>query len=75
MRPVDLVVALTECARMWLLPRMCTHVHSQVTGLRERLAARLTDMRSLPRMCPHVTSQGTGLGERLAARLADIAPC
>jgi len=33
------------------------HVSSQTAGLRERLAARLTDMRLLPRMRAHVQSQ------------------
>ena len=45
---------------------------SQVAGRRERLAARLTDIRLLPRMRLHVPIQSTGLTERLAARLADI---
>ena len=59
-----------------LLPRMRArvlhHVHSQVAGLRERLAARLADMRLLPRMREHVPGQVDGLRKRLAARLADI---
>ena len=53
---------------------MQPHVPTQVAGPRERLAARLADMRPLPRMCPHVLSQVTGLGERIAARLADMRP-
>ena len=51
---------------------MFPHMRMQVAGLRERLAARLTDMRLLPRMRAHVRSQATGLRERLAARLADM---
>jgi len=55
---------------MWRLPRMGAHVHSQVARVRERLAARLADMRLLPRMGAHVHSQVTGQRERLAARLS-----
>ena len=51
---------------------MCPHVHSQVAGPRERLAARLAYMRLLPRMRAHVHSQAAGLSERLAACLTDI---
>jgi hypothetical protein len=59
---------------MWFLSRMSPHMLSQRPGHRERLAARLTDVRSLPRMCPHVYNQVTGLGEHPVARLADIRP-
>ena len=45
------------------LPRMRSHVCSQVAGRRERLAACLTDMRPLPRTRPHVHSQAFGLRE------------
>jgi len=45
---------------MRLLPRMRPHVHSQVAERRERLAARLADIRLLPRMRPHVPSQAAG---------------
>jgi hypothetical protein len=41
----------------------------QAAGRRERLAARLADMRLLPRVCPHVRGQVVGPRERLAARL------
>jgi hypothetical protein len=54
------------------LPRMRQQVLSQVAGLRERLAARLTDVRSLPRVGPHVLLQTTVRREGLFACLADM---
>ena len=52
--------------------RMCPHVRHQGVGPRERLAARLADMRLLPRMREHVLSQVADVRERLATRLTDM---
>ena len=52
--------------------RMNFLVLNQAVGLRERLAARLADIRLLPRMRTDVHSQVTGLRERLAACLTDV---
>ena len=51
---------------------MYPHVLGQVAGSRERLAARLADIRLLPRMRTHVDKQVAERRERLAARLADM---
>ena len=55
-----------------LRPHVRGGVHSQAVRPRERLAARLADMRLLPRMRARVPGQAVGRGERLAARLADM---
>ena len=56
--------------------RVCPNVLKQVVGRRERLAARLADMRPLlpPMYHAHVLSQFAGPRVRLAARLADMRP-
>ena len=53
---------------------MRPHVPNQAAGRRQRLAARLADMRRLPRMRPHVCSQLARPREGLAARLAGVRP-
>ena len=63
---------VTCLANMWLLPRVCPYVLSQVAGLGERLPTCLAHMRPLPCMGPRVRSQASGLRERLAAYLTNI---
>jgi hypothetical protein len=45
---------ITAPHSIMLLPRMCPHVAHQPVGPRERLAARLADMRLLPCVRAHV---------------------
>ena len=51
---------------------MCSHVHTQATGLRERLAASGTDERFFPCMCTHVRFQVVGRRERFPTGFTDV---
>ena len=51
---------------------MRPYVVSEVTGLRERLATRITDEGFIPSMRPYVFSEVTGRRERLTTRHANI---
>jgi len=61
---------LLECENA--LPHVSQTCGFSPTGQRERLAARVADMRLLTRMCPRVPSQVMCQRERLAAGLADM---